>query len=106
MKKRKRAPGGGRRPGQFGKLEAVMSLRLPEKLKEELEQAANQNGRTLSGEMIWRLNASFASPSADPGVEAMAHQVVRQLESMSKSWTSVLAEARRDLGMKSKGDKQ
>ena len=59
-KERKRAPCGGRKPGEFGKLGAVMGLRLPEDLKEQLRQAAEQGDRSLSGEMIRRLRSSFA----------------------------------------------
>jgi hypothetical protein len=78
MEKRKRAPGGGRRPGEFGKLEAVMSLRLPEKLRAKLKRAADQNGRTLSGEAITRLNKSFGGPEGPD-----LYQSVRKLNSMN-----------------------
>jgi hypothetical protein len=101
MEKRKRAPGGGRRPGEFGKLEAVMSLRLPAKLRAKLQRAANQSGRTLSGELIWRLNASLGGPERPD----FMYQLVRKLDGMSYEIGSVLVEAKRELGLKSKSSK-
>jgi hypothetical protein len=91
MEKRKRAPGGGRKPGEFGKLEEVMSLRLPAKLKANLKRAAKESGRTLSGELIWRANASFGGRQlTDLTVR------IRYLD----AW---LAGVKRELGLKSKG---
>jgi hypothetical protein len=58
-RKRKRAPGAGRPVSEFGKLGAVMGVRLPEDLKGQLRQAAEQGDRSLSGELIRRLRASF-----------------------------------------------
>jgi hypothetical protein len=95
MEKRKRAPGGGRRPGEFGKLEAVMSLRLPEKLRAKLKRAADLSGRTLSGELIWRLNVSFAGPD-------LIYRTVRKLDSKLEELAFVLVEAKQGLGLKSK----
>jgi plasmid stability protein len=57
--KRKRAPGGGRKPGPLGPLGAVMGVRLPEGLKKRLRQAAERDGRTFSAELVRRLEASF-----------------------------------------------
>jgi hypothetical protein len=59
MEKRKRRPGGGRKPGEFGKLGAVMSLRLPEDLRDQLKRAGKRNGRSMSAELIFRAKASF-----------------------------------------------
>jgi hypothetical protein len=101
MERRKRAPGGGRRPGEFGRLEAVMSLRLPEKLRAKLKRAADQSGRTLSGELIWRLNRSFGG-SERPD---FMYQIVRKLDSMSEEIGFMLVEAKQGLGLKSKGRK-
>jgi hypothetical protein len=59
MEKRKRRPGGGRKPGEFGKLGAVMSLRLPEDLRDQLKRAGKRNGRSMSAELIFRAKESF-----------------------------------------------
>ena len=60
MKKRKRAPGGGRKPqGEFRNLTAVMSLRMPQDLRDQLERARKASRRTLSQELIARASASF-----------------------------------------------
>jgi hypothetical protein len=60
MKKRKRAPGGGRKPqGEFQNLTAVMSLRMPQDLRDQLERARKASRRTLSQELIARASASF-----------------------------------------------
>jgi hypothetical protein len=99
--KRKRAPGGGRKPGEFGKLGAVMGLRLPEELKEELEQVAKESGRSLSGEMIWQLRAALTSRRRGRKVawEKKVYQALRKLDFISDA----VAEVRRDLGLKPKG---
>ena len=60
MKKRQRAPGGGRKPqGEFRNLTAVMSLRMPQDLRDQLEGARRASRRTLSQELIARASASF-----------------------------------------------
>ena len=92
MEKRKRAPGGGRKPGEFGKLEEVMSLRLPAKLKANLKRAAHFSGRTLSGELIWRANASFAG-----------RQPLKQVYWAVRNLDEQLAFLKQELGLKSKG---
>jgi hypothetical protein len=95
MEKRKRAPGGGRKPGPLGKLGEVISLRLPSKLKTNLQRAAKESGRSLSGEAIWRMNASFAG-----------HQPLKQVYWTIYKLDAWLAEVKRELGLpKSKGRK-
>jgi len=60
MKKRKRAPGGGRKPeGELRDLKAVMSLRMPQDLRDQLEQARQASGRSLSQELLARARLSF-----------------------------------------------
>jgi hypothetical protein len=104
MEKRKRAPGGGRRPGEFGKLEAVMSLRLPAKLKAKLERAAKESGRSLSGEMIWQLTSALGRESVRDKYWKV-YQTVHKLDSTVETLGSSLAEVKRELGLKSKGRK-
>jgi hypothetical protein len=102
MEKRKRAPGGGRKPGEFGKLGAVMSLRLPEKLRAKLKRAADRNGRTLSGEAISRLNASFGGEDLIYWTVGSG-RTLRELGSKLEELSLMVAEAKRELGLKSKG---
>jgi Arc-like DNA binding domain len=60
MKKRKRAPGGGRKAkGEHRNLTAVMSLRMPQDLREQLERARQASGRSLSQELLWRASNTF-----------------------------------------------
>jgi len=75
-----------------------MSLRLPEKLRAKLKRAADQSGRTLSGELIWRLNASFASRGPD-----LIYRTVRKLDSKLEELAFMVVEAKQELGLKSKG---
>ena len=90
VEKRKRAPGGGRKAGPLGKLGEVISLRLPEKLKAKLQQAADQSGRTLNWEAISRLDESFGGS----GRADFTHQLVRRLESMSEEIDFMLVAAK------------
>jgi hypothetical protein len=58
--KRRRRPGGGRKSeGEFRNLTAVMSLRMPQDLRDRLEQARKASRRSLSQELIARAEASF-----------------------------------------------
>jgi predicted DNA-binding protein len=91
MKKRKRAPGGGRKPGEFGRLNAVMGLRLPEELRDRLRLEAKRNGRTLSGELIFRVKESF-----DP------ERSIRDLSFTMRDLSKKLARLKRDLASKQK----
>src|SRR5262249_41343713 len=100
MEKRKRAPGGGRRPGEFGKLGEVISLRLPEKLKAKLKRVANQTGRTLSAEAIWRLNASFPDERPDS-----ISRTVNELGFKIDEFQSWVVKVKRELRLRSRGRK-
>src|SRR6516225_5822996 len=60
MKMRKRAPGGGRKPGgELRDLKAVMSLRMPQDLRDQLDRARQASGRSLSQELLARARLSF-----------------------------------------------
>jgi hypothetical protein len=99
VEKRKRAPGGGRKAGPLGKLGEVISLRLPEKLKAKLQQAADQSGRTLNWEAISRLDESFGGSERSD----FTYQLVRRLTAMSMEIDFMLAAAKHGWGLKSKG---
>jgi len=78
---RKRAPGGGRKPqGEFDQLTMPFSLRMPEDLREQLEAAAKQSGRSTSQEILRRLNESFGASrdkQRDPAVRAICFLIAQ-----------------------------
>jgi len=82
MEKRKRGPGGGRKPGEFGKLGAVMSLRLPEDLRDQLKEAGRRNGRSMSAELIFRAKDSFLRDRAERSPNRFAEEVYQRLRTM------------------------
>lgn len=58
--KRKRAPGGGRKPkGEFSNLTSPLSIRMPADIRDQLRKAAAQNGRSASQELLGRLKKSL-----------------------------------------------
>ncbi len=60
MKKRKRAPGGGRKPqGPYHGKTAVLSTRITQALRTALEKSAQQSGLSLSQEVEARLRNSL-----------------------------------------------
>jgi Arc-like DNA binding domain len=60
MKKRKRAPGGGRKPeGEFRSLTVVKSMRMPPDLYDRLERTRQARGRSFNQELLNRLKESF-----------------------------------------------
>jgi hypothetical protein len=59
--KSKRKPGGGRKPrGPFSQNSAMMTVRMPSDLRDEIERSANKKGWSLSQELLWRLRSSYA----------------------------------------------
>jgi hypothetical protein len=78
--KRKRAPGGGRKPtGPFAKNAAQLTIRMPTDMRAELEAAAEQSGWKLTQEVLTRLRRSLLDEQqrerADPGLRALTHLV-------------------------------
>ena len=73
--KRKRAPGAGRKPqGQISGLTSVISIRMPNEMRKELEAAANKSGKSVTQELLRRLQDSFhrdRDKSRDPGLRAL-----------------------------------
>jgi TraY domain len=91
-KPRKRAKGGGRKPkgpieGNSGWLQA----RITEELRARLEQAAAQNGRSLSQEAQLRLQKSFSASAklekawGPPDAKALAYLVSRIVRGVQNS---------------------
>src|SRR5262249_20487007 len=63
VKKRRRP---GRPVGEFGPRGSVMGIRLPEDLRRRLQLAAAESGRTLSGELLWRVETTFIGERGEP----------------------------------------
>ena len=72
---KKRRAGGGRKPkGDFSKLVAPLSIRMPAEMRKQLEAAAKTNGRSLSQELLRRLRDSFhreRDKARDPAMRAL-----------------------------------
>jgi Arc-like DNA binding domain len=89
--KRKRAPGGGRKPQGPTKKDSMLQARIPEELSAQLKQAAAQNGRSLSKEAHVRLQESFDLPAemqrvwGTEEVRALAQLVSRVAGSVQRS---------------------
>jgi hypothetical protein len=83
MVKRKRAPGGGRKPkGPISGKSAWLSTRISNDTRQRLEQAAKQKDRSLSQEIELRLRQSFAEKESDPYLRALAfliHQAAKAI---------------------------
>jgi hypothetical protein len=59
--KRRRAAGGGRKPsGPFKRNAAQLSIRMPADMRAELEAAAQKRGRSLTQELLVRLQVSLS----------------------------------------------
>jgi Arc-like DNA binding domain len=72
---RKRAPGAGRKPkGEFENLTSPFSLRMPPDLRKQVEAAARRTGRSMSQEILRRVQNSFhrdRDRSNDPALRAI-----------------------------------
>jgi Arc-like DNA binding domain len=81
MQKRKRAPGGGRKPkGDFSELTSPLSIRMPAEMREQLEASANDNGRSVSQEVLRRIQGSFSQDrdrARDPAMRALCFLIAQ-----------------------------
>ena len=51
-----------------------LMVRMPEALRRRLAKSAEENGRSLNGEVVWRLKQSIAVPQAQmTGEEKIEH---------------------------------
>ena len=75
MKKRKRVPGGGRKPqGEFSGLTVPFSVRMPATMRDELKSAARKRGKKEGQELLRRLQDSFTQDrdrARDPAMRAL-----------------------------------
>jgi len=81
MSKRKRAPGGGRKPrGDFSQLTAPLSIRMPTEMREQLRSAARAQGRSVSQELLRRVQDSFhrdRDRARDPAMRALCFLIAQ-----------------------------
>jgi plasmid stability protein len=69
---RKRAPGGGRKPGP-NTPRAQLTIRMPDDLRAELEATAAKHGHTLTQEMLRRLRVSLREDARDPATRSLCY---------------------------------
>lgn len=78
-----------------------MNLRVPMELKEKIEKAALDNGRTITAEAVYRLEQSFEvqSPDSKAFEDASVRILGRVIDSLQKSGLSndVILTALRDM---------
>jgi hypothetical protein len=94
MKKRKRAPGAGRKPGEWGQKRATLSLRLTEAMRADLAAAATKRHRSLSEEIGFRLHSTLvrdrgeaARPDHLRALAALAQLAAEKIEQITgASW--------------------
>jgi Arc-like DNA binding domain len=81
---RKRAAGGGRKPkGDFAGLSSPLSIRMPTDLRKELEAAARDSGKSITQELLRRLNDSFQrdrNKKRDPASRALCYLLAELIE--------------------------
>jgi hypothetical protein len=91
--RRKRAPGGGRKPKGAVPMRSQVNVRMPDDLRAQLEAAARKRGRNVSEELLARLRVSFArerEQRRDPAMRALtfliSHLADRVNLSRSPKW--------------------
>jgi hypothetical protein len=85
--KRKRVPGGGRKAsGPFVQNAAQLTIRMPIGMRAELEAAAEKRGRSLTQELLWRVQDSFNlehNKRRDPALRALNFVIAQMAERIS-----------------------
>jgi hypothetical protein len=81
MEKRKRASGGGRKPkGDFSQLTSPLSIRMPAEMRAQLESSASGNGRSVSQEVLRRIQESLYQDrdrARDPAMRALCFLIAQ-----------------------------
>src|SRR5262245_17018690 len=80
--KRRRAPGGGRKPGELGLRSANLALRLPPSMRTALAAAATKNKRrSVSEEIVLRLRSTLVRDRGEADwprhIQALSQEVAR-----------------------------
>jgi hypothetical protein len=85
--RRKRAPGGGRKPrGEFSNKRAMLATRVTTETRKALDAAASISGLSLSQEVERRLRDSLIATDKadrDPATAALCHVITRSAETIS-----------------------
>ena len=91
--KRKRAPGGGRKPaGPFKKNASQLTIRMPSDMRAELEAAAHKRGWNVTQETLWRLRGSLSKDRLDRHDQVtralcfLIAQAAQPMPVISKDW--------------------
>jgi hypothetical protein len=90
--KRRRAPGGGRKPGELGLKSATLSLRLPKDMRVALAAVATRNKRrSVSEEIVLRLHSTLVRDREEDDrprhVRALSEIVAQIALILEKAWT-------------------
>lgn len=78
---KRRAPGGGRKPkGEFSGVTSPLSIRMPEEMRRQLEAAADARGRSVSQEILRRIQETFRydrDRARDPAMQALCFLIAQ-----------------------------
>ena len=84
-----RAPGGGRKPlGEFARLGRPISVRMPEEMRKDLERAAAESGRSVTQELLRRVQNSFyrdRERERDPALYALLFMIGQLAEHIAQT---------------------
>jgi hypothetical protein len=85
--KRKRAPGGGRKPkGEFSQLSSTLTIRIPDDMRKQLEDEAAAKGESMAQRLLWHLRQSFNRQhdrDRDPALHALLYMIGYLAENIS-----------------------
>lgn len=106
--KAKRKSGGGRKPrGPFSQNSAMMTVRMPNDLRDELERSAKKKGWSLTQELLWRMRDSFNQEHdkrRDPALRALTFVIAQLAERVSGGMYAAHEETRRNQSKEWKTD--
>lgn len=91
-KKKKRAPGGGRKPkGDFSQLVKALTIRMPADMRKQLDVAASHSGRSVTQELLGRVRSSFyrdREKYPDRAIRALGFLIEKLSRDVIGSWDS------------------
>lgn len=61
-----------------------VNFRLPQELKDKLEQSAQENGRSITSELIIRLDESFNKKQQSDNLEVKLDQILTEIQSLKE----------------------
>src|SRR5262245_17660810 len=85
--KRKRAPGGGRKPkGEFSQLSSTLTIRIPDDMRKQLEDEAAAKGDSMAQRLLCHLRQSFnreRDKKRDPALQGLLLMIANIAEVLS-----------------------